>query len=103
MALGLPAQPRDLSEAKPETVGISSQRLERLHAVLQKYINDQQLPGMVTVLARHGKIVDFQTYGKRDFASGAPMEKDAIFRIFYPFCVPRLYFLIFRRGLPIAT
>jgi CubicO group peptidase (beta-lactamase class C family) len=65
-----------------ETVGFSPQRLERLHALLQKYIDDQQLPGMVTVLARHGKIVDFRTYGKRDLASGAPMEKDAIFRIY---------------------
>jgi len=37
---------------------------------------------MVTVLARHGKIVDFRTYGKRDLASGAPMEKDTIFRIY---------------------
>ena len=39
-------------------------------------------PGIVTVLARHGKIVDFRTYGKRDMASGAPMEKDTIFRIY---------------------
>ncbi|SPE40655.1 hypothetical protein SBA3_3810005 [Candidatus Sulfopaludibacter sp. SbA3] len=82
MALGLAAQTRDLGDAKPETVGFSAQRLERLHAVLQKYVDTQQLPGMVTVLARHGKIVDFRTYGKRDLASGAPMEKDAIFRIY---------------------
>ena len=78
----LGAQPRDLGEAKPEAVGFSAQRLERLHTLLQKYVDDQQLAGMVTVLARHGKIVDFRTYGKRDRASGAPMEKDAIFRIY---------------------
>lgn len=80
--LTLSAQPRDLSEAQPETVGFSSQRLERLHVLLQKYVEDGELPGMVTVLARHGKIVDFRTYGKRDLSSGAPMEKDAIFRIY---------------------
>jgi CubicO group peptidase (beta-lactamase class C family) len=82
MALPITAQPRDLAEAKPESVGFSPQRLERLHALLQKYVDGEQLPGMVTVLARHGKIVDFRTYGKRDLASGAPMEKDAIFRIY---------------------
>src|ERR1022692_1031971 len=82
LALTLAAQPRDLGVAKPETVGFSPQRLERLHALLQKYADDQQLPGMVTALARHGKIVDFRTYGKRDLASGAPMESDAIFRIY---------------------
>ena len=87
-AVAAPCQPphataaRDLAEVKPETVGFSSQRLERLHAMLQKKVDDQQLPGIVTVLARHGKIVDFRTYGKRDLASGAPMDKDAIFRIY---------------------
>ena len=87
-AVAAPCQPphataaRDLAEVKPETVGFSSQRLERLHAMLQKKVDDQQLPGIVTVLARHGKIVDFRTYGKRDLAFGAPMDKDAIFRIY---------------------
>ena len=82
MVCALAAQTRDFAEAKPEAVGFSSQRLERLHALLQKYIDDKQLPGMVTILARHGKVVDFRTYGKRDLASGAPMEKDTIFRIY---------------------
>ncbi|HEY6304302.1 MAG TPA: serine hydrolase domain-containing protein [Terriglobales bacterium] len=75
-------QMRDLEEAKPEVVGFSSQRLERLHALLQKEVDDKQLPGIVTILARHGKTIDFRTYGKRDLASGAPMEKDTIFRIY---------------------
>ena len=82
MALTVAAQPRDLVDAKPEAVGFSAQRLERLHSLLQKYVDEKQLPGMVTLLARHGKIVDSRTYGKRDMASGAPMEKDAIFRIY---------------------
>jgi CubicO group peptidase (beta-lactamase class C family) len=67
-------RPHDLTEAKPETVGFSSQRLERLHAVLEKRVEEKEMPGMVTVLARHGKIVDYRTYGK--------MDKDAIFRIY---------------------
>jgi CubicO group peptidase (beta-lactamase class C family) len=82
MTFPLAAQMRDLGEAKPETVGFSAQRLERLHHVLQGLVDDGQMPGMVTVLARHGEIVDFKTYGKRDIAAGAAMEKDAIFRIY---------------------
>src|SRR5215468_2282989 len=75
-ALVAPAadRPHDLMEAKPESVGFSSQRLERLHAVLEKKVEEKEMPGMVTVLARHGKIVDYRAYGK--------MDKDAIFRIY---------------------
>jgi len=82
LALTLAAQPRDLPQTTPEAAGFSSQRLERLHSQLQKLVDDKQLAGMVTVLARHGKVVEFRTYGKRDLASGAPMEKDTIFRIY---------------------
>jgi CubicO group peptidase (beta-lactamase class C family) len=81
-ALGQARQAHDLAEVKPEAEGFSSQRLERLHAVLQKTVDERQLPGIVTVMARHGKIVDFQTYGKKDLASGAPADKDTVFRIY---------------------
>ncbi|HTS61560.1 MAG TPA: serine hydrolase domain-containing protein [Candidatus Acidoferrales bacterium] len=82
LAFALAAQPSDLPVAKPESVGFSSQRLERLHGRLEQFIDEKQLAGIVTVLARHGKIADFRTYGKRDLASGAPIEKDTIFRIY---------------------
>ena len=71
-----------LASVDPKTVGFSPERLQRLHALLQKKVDDKKLAGIVTVLARHGKIVDFETYGKSDLASGAPMQKNAIFRIF---------------------
>jgi CubicO group peptidase (beta-lactamase class C family) len=66
--------------ATPESVGFSSQRLENLHSIIQDEIDHQQLAGAITILARHGKIIDYRTYGKRDVASGAPMTKDTIFR-----------------------
>jgi CubicO group peptidase (beta-lactamase class C family) len=44
--------------------------------------DQKQLAGIVTLLARHGKVVEERTYGKKDIASGAPMTKDTIFRIF---------------------
>ena len=72
----------DLAPVKPESVGFSSERLERLHALMQKEVDQKQYSGIVTLLARHGKIVDFKTYGVRDMVSGAPMTKDTIFRDF---------------------
>jgi CubicO group peptidase (beta-lactamase class C family) len=72
----------DMTVAKPESVGFSPERLERLHALMQEVVDAKQLPGAVTLLARHGKVVDYRTYGMRDAASGAPMTKDTIFRAF---------------------
>ena len=72
----------DLTLVKPETVGFSSQRLERLHALMQQAVDQKQIAGIVTLLARHGKVVDYRTYGDRDLASGAPMTNDVIFRDF---------------------
>ena len=72
----------DLSLHSPESVGFSSERLERLHVVMQEFIDTKQIPGMVTILARHGKVIDYRSYGVRDLASGAPMTKDTIFRDF---------------------
>jgi CubicO group peptidase (beta-lactamase class C family) len=68
------------SLAEPESVGFSAERLERLHALMQQTVDQKQLPGAVTILARHGKVVDYRTYGQRDWASGAAMTKDSIFR-----------------------
>lgn len=73
---------RGLAAATPEALGFSSDRLERLHAVMQQEVDQKQLAGIVTLLARHGKVVEERTYGKKDLASGAPMTSDTIFRIY---------------------
>jgi len=70
----------DMTPVKPESVGFSSARLERLHALIQDEINQKQLSGAVTILARHGKIVEYRVYGQQDMATGTPMTKDTIFR-----------------------
>jgi len=70
----------DMTPVKPESVGFSSERLERLHALMQETVDKKELAGVVTILARHGKIVDYRTYGQRDMASGAAITKDTIFR-----------------------
>ncbi len=69
-----------MTPVKPESVGFSADRLERLHASIQNEIDQKQLAGAITLLARHGKIVDYRTYGMRDLATAAPMTKDTIFR-----------------------
>ncbi len=72
----------DMTVVNPESVGFSPERIERLHAYMKQVIDDKELSGMVTILARHGKVVDYWNYGQRDMASGAPMNKDTIFRDF---------------------
>jgi CubicO group peptidase (beta-lactamase class C family) len=77
---GQAKQAGDMTLVKPETVGFSSERLEHLHAVMQEAVDKKRQAGIVTILARHGKVVDYRTYGERDTASHTPMTKDTIFR-----------------------
>jgi CubicO group peptidase (beta-lactamase class C family) len=80
-ALGAPARHEDLQVVAPEAVGFSGERLKNLDALLRHSIDDKQYAGVVALLARHGKVVYFEAIGKSDLASGAPMEKDTIFRL----------------------
>ena len=66
----------------PEEAGMSAERLERIRPVMQGYVDDAQLPGFLTVVARHGKIVHFETIGMRDVENKKPVEPDTIFRIY---------------------
>ena len=68
--------------AVPEEVGISAERLERIRPVLQDYVHKENLPGFLTVVARRGKIVHFETIGMRDIENKKPIEPDTIFRIY---------------------
>jgi len=65
----------------PESVGLSSERLQRLHAGMQRYVDEGRVSGIVTYVARNGRVVDLQAYGKADVEAGRPMQKDTIFRI----------------------
>jgi len=70
-----------LEPAAPESVGMSTERLARLTPTFRQYIDNGQLPGTVTLVARKGKIVYYESLGKSDVESGKTMQKDAIFRI----------------------
>jgi len=73
---------RDLAKATPESVGVSSERLGRLDQGLRKFIDENRLAGVTTLLARHGKIVHTDSYGKKDIRSADPIQRDSIFRIY---------------------
>src|SRR5512138_3456125 len=72
----------ELPTAKPESVGMSTQRLGMLKSEMQALVDRNQLPGVVTMVAKDGKVVEFDVAGKRDVESGAPLQKDSIFRIY---------------------
>jgi CubicO group peptidase (beta-lactamase class C family) len=71
----------DVALAAPESVGFSRVGLAALNSAMHGLVDDQKLAGVTTLVARHGKVVHFDAYGKRDLDSGAPMQKDTIFRI----------------------
>lgn len=68
--------------ASPESLGFDSERLKRLDAYMAGAVAQGRVAGMTTLLARHGKIVSFRTYGKKSLETGAPMTEDTIFRIY---------------------
>jgi CubicO group peptidase (beta-lactamase class C family) len=76
-----PAFAADLPTAKPEDVGMSSERLDRLGQALRADVEKGNIPGAVVLIARRGRVVSVQTVGYRDPATRAPMTPDAIFRI----------------------
>ena len=71
-----------LALTPPESVGFSSERLERLKAATHQIVDAGELSGMVTLVTRHGKLVYSDVYGVQDIASKKPMTADTIFRIY---------------------
>ena len=70
-----------LPRAKPEDVGLSSERLARIGETLKADIAAGRIPGAVIAIARHGKLVALDAYGWRDKAANLPMTSDTIFNI----------------------
>jgi CubicO group peptidase (beta-lactamase class C family) len=72
----------DLPRAQPEAVGMSSERLDRLSNKIRTYVDRGQMPGAITMVARQGKVVQFEQFGMMDVENGKGMWPDALFRIF---------------------
>jgi CubicO group peptidase (beta-lactamase class C family) len=67
---------------KPESVGLSEERLSRIHDTMQRHIDAHDISGVVTLVARKGQIAWLHAQGLMDIEANKPMQKDAIFRVF---------------------
>lgn len=72
---------QDLPTAKPEAVGLSAERLERIGTLVQHDIDEKRVAGAVTLVMRHGKVAWFKAQGMADRENGKSMRPDSIFRI----------------------
>jgi CubicO group peptidase (beta-lactamase class C family) len=76
---GLAAQ--NLPGAAPESVGFAPDRIARIHQRMQRFVDEKDVSGVVTLVAREGKLVDLHAVGFQDVESRTPMRTDTIFRI----------------------
>src|SRR6266436_8425458 len=71
-----------LPQAKPESLGLSSVRLQRMSHAFKRDIDKGTIPGVTVMVARRGQIARFDALGKQNPAGSAPMAHNSIFRIF---------------------
>jgi CubicO group peptidase (beta-lactamase class C family) len=81
VAMGSSALRADITLASPESVGLSSAVLKAYGDTLKSLVTERRLAGVTTLVARHGKVVMYDTYGHQDLDAKRPMAKDTIFRI----------------------
>ena len=72
---------QSFAPVSPEEVGVSSERLARLDAALESYVEEEQLPGAALVIGRRGHIVYARAFGYRDREAEEPLEVTDLFRI----------------------
>src|SRR5437667_5832173 len=72
---------QDVTVAKPESVGLSSDRLERIATTVQRNIDDKRIAGAVTLVYRRGKVVWFKPQGMMDREAAKAMRPDAMLRL----------------------
>ena len=70
------------ARSRPEEVGLCPERLKRINRVMQGYVDENKLAGLVTMIARRGKVAHFECFGMMDIESNKPMQSDTIFRIY---------------------
>src|SRR6185436_10963915 len=77
----LPLRAGSVASGKPEELGLSSERLALIRDVARRHIDAKNVSGVVTLVARRGRIAHFEAHGLLDIESGKPMPKDGIFRL----------------------
>ena len=78
----LPVSAEELTTAKPEAVGLSSEKLGKVDRIVERLIASNRLAGATVIILRHGKVAYFKAFGQRDRERKRPMQKDTIFRIY---------------------
>ncbi len=76
------ARAAEIPRVAPEKEGFSTERLARLNAKMHGYVDQDSTAGVITLIARRGKIVHFDVYGKADIEAGTPMKDDSLFRMY---------------------
>jgi CubicO group peptidase (beta-lactamase class C family) len=71
-----------MEQVAPENVRFSSERLKRLDAVIQRYIDEGRVPGVLMLVARHGKLAYCNSFGMMDIEAQRPTQPDTIYRIY---------------------
>jgi CubicO group peptidase (beta-lactamase class C family) len=77
----LPLHAGSITMAKPEDVGLSSERLGRIHEAVQRHIDAGSLAGAVTLVSRNGRIAHLEAHGLIDLEAKRPMPRDGVFRL----------------------
>jgi len=72
----------ELPLAVPDEVGLSSDRLNRINAFMQGYVDQEKYAGLITMVARRGKVAHLECFGMMDREAKKVMEPDTIFRIY---------------------
>jgi len=81
LVLNVCALAQDIPTGKPESAGLSSERLERIGTVVQRDIDEKRIAGAVTLVIRRGHVAWFKSQGMMDREASKPMRPDAMFRI----------------------
>ena len=71
-----------LPQARPETLGLSSARLEKMSEAFRREIDKGTVPGATMLVARRGQVGYFEAFGRQGPGAAAPMARDSLFRIF---------------------
>jgi len=77
----LPLSAASIQTINPEEIGLSSERLQRVHEAVQRHIDAHDISGAVTVVARKGRLAHLEAHGLMDIDSKKAMSKDSLFWI----------------------
>src|SRR5690349_7155737 len=79
--VALPLSAASIQTAKPEDVGLSSERLRRIHEAVKRHIDAHDISGAVALVARRGRVVNFEAHGLMSVEANKAMAKDDLFWI----------------------